>query len=308
MTRFDIALSRAAAVSVVAALALLASPPSAAADPSVVEANIQAHPALWTLHIDNATAYFLGSIHLLPPNVIWHTPAIDAAMAAADTFVFEVPIDAAGTAAISDFVKQHGRLPDGTTLPSLLPDGARDDYQKVLALTHVPPASVDGMRPWLAAIVLETVYMQEQHYSPNSGLDRQVFMLAAARGKSLRYFETVDQQMAMLMPTDRKVEIAEFDATLKEFQVQSADIGPLVDAWAHGDAGLVGKLMNEEFDKEPGVKKALIDDRNDAWVAQLNKMLGEHHTYFITVGTGHLVGPHGVPALLRKEGYRVDGP
>jgi uncharacterized protein YbaP (TraB family) len=37
-------------------------------------------------------------------------------------------------------------------------------------------------------------------------------------------------------------------------------------------------------------------------------MLAEPHTYFITVGAGHLLGPKGVPALLRAKGYRVEGP
>jgi len=62
------------------------------------------------------------------------------------------------------------------------------------------------------------------------------------------------------------------------------------------------------LDKEPGAKKELIDNRNDAWIVQLDKMLQEHHTYFITVGTGHLVGPHGLPALLRAKGHNVEGP
>jgi uncharacterized protein YbaP (TraB family) len=37
-------------------------------------------------------------------------------------------------------------------------------------------------------------------------------------------------------------------------------------------------------------------------------MLKEKHTYFITVGAFHLVGPGGVPNLLRAAGYQVDGP
>jgi hypothetical protein len=289
-------------------LALLAPAGAIAADTPVVEANIQAHPALWTVHSQNATAYLLGAIHILPPNVIWHTPKIDAAIDASDTFVFEAPLDDAGKAAILDFIRAHGTLPAGTTLPSLLDEQGRKDYQDALALTKVPPDRLDKMRPWLAAIVLETAYMEQQHYSPLSGVDRQILALAQARKKSLRYFETDQQQLAMLAPPDKDLEVKEFDAGLRQFQSDANSLGPLVDAWSHGNAALVGRLMNKELDKEPGAKKELIDNRNDAWMAQLDKMLEEHHTYFITVGTGHLVGPRGVPALLRAKGYMVDGP
>ena len=61
------------------AVSLLAPAGAFAADEPVVEANIQAHPALWTVHAQNATAYLLGAIHILPPNVLWHTPMIDSA-------------------------------------------------------------------------------------------------------------------------------------------------------------------------------------------------------------------------------------
>ena len=290
------------------ALALIAPASAVAADAPVVEASIRAHPALWTVHSQNATAYLLGAIHILPSNVIWHTPKIDAAIDASDTFVFEAPLDDAGKAAIVEFIRAHGMLPDGTTLPSLLDDQGRKDYSAALALTNLQSDRLDRMRPWLAEIVLETSYMEQQHYSPLSGVDRQVLALAQARKKSLRYFETDEQQMAMLAPPDQDLEVKEFDAGLRQFQSDAGSIGPLVDAWSHGDAALVGRLMTKELDKEPGAKKELIDNRNDAWIVQLDKMLQEHHTYFITVGTGHLVGPHGLPALLRAKGHNVEGP
>ena len=47
-------------------------------------------------------------------------------------------------------------------------------------------------------------------------------------------------------------------------------------------------------------RKLLLDDRNVRWMPQIQAMLKEKHTFFITVGAGHLTGPKGIPALLRK--------
>jgi uncharacterized protein YbaP (TraB family) len=43
-------------------------------------------------------------------------------------------------------------------------------------------------------------------------------------------------------------------------------------------------------------------------VGKISAMLNENHTYFITVGAGHLAGPKGVPAMLRAKGFKVEGP
>jgi uncharacterized protein len=244
----------------------------------------------------------------LPPNMVWRTPAIDAAIDASDVFVFEAPLDAGGKAQIADFVRAHGMLPAGKTLPSLLNARALQDYRSALAATGLPPERLDTMRPWLASIALEAAYMEKQNYSPANGVDQQVLAIATAHRKSVRCFETVDQQLSLLAPPDRDLEVKEFDVDLHEFHSEMESLGPLVDAWASGDAAQVGRLMNEDLDHEPKVRKALLDDRNAAWMKELVPMLGEHHIYFITVGAGHLIGRHGLPALLQAKGFRVDGP
>jgi uncharacterized protein YbaP (TraB family) len=288
--------------------ALFSAQASAPAEPSPLVAKIAAHPALWVIHSKNATAYLLGSVHVLPPNIDWRTPAVDAAIANSDTFVFEAPLDESGQAAGQEFIRTHGTLPPETALPSLLNAQTLADYRKALSLTQAPPDSLDHLRPWLATIVLELALIRAEHYSPDSGVDRQVFAVAKSEGKTFAYFETVEQQLAMLVPTNPKLELAEFDTDLKEIQTESDELGPLVDAWSHGDAARVGSLLNADLESDPAARKALLDDRNAAWVTQLKPMLSERHTYFITVGAGHLAGPNGVPALLRKAGYRVDGP
>jgi uncharacterized protein YbaP (TraB family) len=279
-----------------------------AANAQVRMADIAAHPALWTVHRDTATAYLFGSIHLLPANLAWHTKPIDAALDASDTFVFEAPLDDAAKVAIADFVREHGSLPSSTTLPSLLTDKALKDYRNALAIAHIAPGLLDHERPWLAGIAIDVAYLEHLHYMVADGVDLQVLALARRRNARLRYFETAVQALALFMPKDEKLEIAEFDANLKQFQSEQNTIGAVVDAWGQGDVKSVARLMNKNLEAVPGAKKLLIDDRNAAWMKQLDTMLGERATYFITVGTGHLVGPRGLPALLRKQGYQVEGP
>ena len=294
---------------VIAFAGLLACAPASAADAPPMLASIAAHPAMWTVHGPKGTIYLFGSIHILPPNMIWQTPAVDAAMKASDVFVFEIPMDDSTKGDITSFVQKNGYLPPKTTLPSLLDAKAQKDYAQVLTLTHIPGDKLQTMRPWLAALVLDVSYMMQRHLSPDSGVDRKVYALATTQGgKTFRAFETPEQQFALLMPTDRKLEVAEFDSSLDEILHDQGSTGDLIDAWADGDTKRLARLASEGIKDHPEVQKALFTDRNQNWVGQIAKMLDEPHTFFITVGAGHLAGPKGVPALLRAKGYKVDGP
>jgi hypothetical protein len=288
---------------------LLLSAQAFAADAPPILAKIAAHPALWTVHGPKGTVYLFGSIHILPPNMIWNTPQIDAAMKASDVFVFEIPMDDTTKDETVNFIRDNGFLPPKTTLPSLLGKQAQKNYAAVLALTHVSPRTLADKRPWLAALVLDVSYMTQRHLSPDSGVDRKVYAEALAQGgKTFRALETPEQQFHLMMPANRKLEVAEFDSSLTEILHDRGSTGELIDAWADGDTKRLARLAHAGFEGHPDVEKALFADRNKNWVGQIARMLDEPHTFFITVGAGHLAGSKGVPALLRKKGFQVEGP
>src|SRR5215469_13000997 len=109
---------------------------AATAEAPPVIATIKAHPALWTVHSAKGTAYLFGSVHLLPPNIDWHSTAVEAAIKASDVFVFEAPMGAEGQAQTEAFIRANGMLPPNEALPSLLDAHARKDYREALEATH----------------------------------------------------------------------------------------------------------------------------------------------------------------------------
>jgi uncharacterized protein YbaP (TraB family) len=75
-----------------------------------------------------------------------------------------------------------------------------------------------------------------------------------------------------------------------------------------GDVRTLAHLTAADIKDYPELRKVLIEDRNRAWVKKIAALLNDNKTYFVAVGAAHLVGPRGVPALLRKQGFKVDGP
>lgn len=295
------------------ALAALALPAAAAQAPSpdaaVVYAPLPAHPALWVVHGAKGTAYLFGSIHILPPEVDWRTKEVEGAIAKSDAFVFELKMDEAFKARLQDYIQTRGMLPTGRHLRDMLSPDARKEFDAQTAALGISPAVLDRMRPWLAALTLELAGIGKQNYAASAGVDMQLQAEAAREGKPVTGLETLDTQMALLAPSDPKVELQDFEASLKSSAGAGGDeMGPLLDAWIHGDAARIARLTAKELAPYPKAKKALLDDRNRAWAEAIVRLLDAPKTYFITVGAGHLAGPKGVPALLRARGLSVSGP
>ena len=77
---------------------------------------------------------------------------------------------------------------------------------------------------------------------------------------------------------------------------------------AAADSAEIVRLGQEHAELKPLAEAVAALNAKRAEIAGLEAMLKEKHSFFITVGAGHLAGPAGVPALLRKAGYTVEGP
>jgi uncharacterized protein YbaP (TraB family) len=279
-------------------------------------APINATPAMWVVHGPKGTAYLLGSIHVLPKNVNWQTPEIAAAMKRADTFVFEVPMDADSKAIASTSFQNDTYLPVEVSLPSFFDQEMRDEYRDVVFRIHGNAEGLVYLRPWVAAMVLQGQAdgsLDMKGFVSEEGVDNKVYAEAEARGvKRFRAFETWDSHVHLLTGDgDLDEGLSALRQTFKRLLSQPGDqtlSERMFDAWRKGDTKASAAIGPDGSAMTPAGRKAMLDDRNQAWIPQIVAMLNEKHTYFITVGCFHLVGKGGVPNLLRAKGYRVDGP
>ena len=273
---------------------------------------IMASPSLWHIKSGQKSGqgevYLLGAVHVLPSNVHWRTPEIEHALSRSDVFVFEVPEDPKSVQELQDLIQAHGFLPMGQSLRDELEPAALSDYDAAVAASGLPAAGVDHERPWLAGIQLMFAQMEKLHYGTSNGVDSTLMQDAAQERKEMRYFETIAEQFALLAPDDPKVELQEFESGLKDLRDLAGDVQPMMKAWGEGDQTKLDALINGDLDQFPEARKILLDDRNKRWVPKIEAMLKEKHVFFICVGAGHLTGAGGVPALLRADGYKVDGP
>ena len=287
---------------------LLAGTPSVFAQVQPSLPMFMAYPSLWHIKTEQGEVYMLGAVHVLPSNVRWRTPQIVRALSRSDVFVFEVPEDAQSLQELQGMIQASGYLPPDQSLRAELHPAALADYDAAVTASGLPAAGVDRERPWLAGIQLMFAQMRKLNYAASNGVDSTLMQDAAKAHREMRYFETIAEQFAILAPDDPKLELQEFESGLKDLRDLSGGVQPMIKAWGEGDQAKLDELINGDLSDFPEARKTLLDDRNQRWVPQIEAMLKEKHVFFITVGAGHLTGAKGVPALLRADGYKVDGP
>lgn len=289
---------------VLALLLLVAAPFARAETPVAPEV---ATPPLWVVEREGTKLYLFGSLHLLPPQTKWTSDALDKARAEAQVFVFEAPLDQGG-GAMTRFVEKAGRLPFGKTLSTVLPAPLHADLERAAMSVQYPPKHLEPLRPWLAGVYLELYSYIKAGFSSFYGVDHVIEQDAEARGADVVYLETVEEQLSNFSMLSRRGEIAYLRATVKGVLEEPDMPLVLLNAWAKGDAALLGKVLDEGFAEVPQLRTQLLVGRNRKWVPKLRAMLASGKTHFVTVGAGHLVGRDSVVAMLRARGYKVTGP
>jgi uncharacterized protein YbaP (TraB family) len=269
---------------------------------------VHATPAMWHVKGPRGEAWLLGSFHALPKNVDWQTPAIRHAIAAASVFVFEIPTD-------GDFRRQwalyyggNALLPESVSLPSYFDSQMRGEWRTAVMHTGIAAEPLTRLRPWFAARAFEDAMKGDDvHLYAEEGVDNKIAKIAQERGAQVRGLETAEVHLhALMRDANTGNEIAQLrDAMHKAAIMKMRPFAQMLTAWETGDLKTIAAISDGD---DPAARKALLDDRNHAWVPKIEKMLTEKRVFLITVGAAHLAGPNGVPSLLRAAGYTVEGP
>ena len=270
-------------------------------------AQAAANPALWRVRHDTSTLYLFGSLHVLPEGYVWTTPEIEAAKAAADSFIFEVPVDDEALKEERQFIVENGLLSKRQTLRGALSGGEFQTYSAVLRRAGMKQEQFERFRPWLAAVVLGLAYLHSDDINSLKGADDALMDYARAHGRPLHYLEGVRDQMELLTrgkEADQLKALKSLIVALPRARNQERD---LLGKWSSGDAEALTALLGGYFSGHAGAQELLIDSRNRKWLPAIKQSLARPNgTTMLTVGAAHIGGRNGLIALLCGEGYVVE--
>ncbi len=273
---------------------------------ALAPATARADPPIWTVRSATASVTLFGSVHLLAQSAKWKTPALESALKHADAVWFEIPVDAATQASAGAVAMRRGLLTTGQSLDALLTPAARTRLHRVEAAEGLSPAVIDRFQPWLAATLISVTYYQKRGADAGDGVEMQVSAEVPPTTER-QAFETVEQQIGFFADASLKDQTASLAETLREIEEEPDSFDKIVAAWLRGDEKAVVEEAIEPMNKDaPGAYRTLVADRNRHFADQIVHLLGGKKRIVVVVGVGHLVGPEGVPALLRARGVKVE--
>jgi uncharacterized protein YbaP (TraB family) len=268
----------------------------------VASAPALADPALWVAKSATATVYLFGTVHVLPDHAEWHYPALDKALAASSTLYVEEDDD--DPVGMQMLVLQYGMDPQHP-LSEQLDDADRARLDAAAKVIELPggAATLNMMKPWLAALTITVAPIVKAGYDPKSGADKQLQGAFKAGGKTVDAFETAEEQIQYFANLPSALQLDLLRNVLDDYAKGPDQIKGLIRAWQAGDVDAIAKNVNGSMREQyPDLYKVLLVDRNRHFAKRIGTLLKGHGTLSVAIGAGHLAGPDSVQAQLAKLG------
>jgi uncharacterized protein len=271
-----------------------------------VSAQTPAKHFLWKVEAPNgATAYLLGSLHVLTADAYPLPAPIDKAFAGSKTLVEEVDLDEMNDPMLMMAALAKAMLADGQTLDQVISAETYAEVKKRAEAYGMPMMALQRMKPWLVAVTLMAPTLQAAGFKPELGIDRHFFDRAKATGLKRQALETLAYQLDRFDQMPMKLQEDLLQATIEDLDTQVTGVKDMVRAWSSGDLGAIEKLTLTTFLESPELYQRLLVERNQNWVPFVERCLSENAGCFVVVGAAHLVGKDGLPTLLAKKGFKV---
>ena len=269
-------------------------------------ANAADHGPLWKATRDGRSVWLYGTIHVARSSWMYPGPHVMRAILASDVIALE--LDLTDPDILGRLQQAVVRKAGAPTLPAPL----ERRLQAAMAAACVAPATLAALRPEMQAATLEVMQGRAFGLYPEYGVD--MFLAGLGRGmkKPVRSLETPESQAALLVSDDPAETARAVGDVLDELEGGRgpAMLRRLAGDWERGDvddmaayASWCGCLdtpeQREDFDK-------LIRDRNPLMADRIVQWHGQGQSLFVAVGTLHMIGPAGLPTLLKARGFQVE--
>ena len=253
----------------------------------------------------NDTIFIGGTFHLLTEKDYPLPDAFEQAYMQADEIYFETDMLAIETPEFQQ--KSLGIIlyQDDKTLKQELNKATYARFVEYAKSRQLDPMQLNSLNPTGVMLTITIMEYQARGFVAE-GVDKHYFKRASKDKKMIAWFETPDEQLAILDGFDNEDPNGLINYTLDEIKNIDDIISSLHKSWREGDMNTLTQLGIDSFADYPDIYKAILEDRNNKWMKEIEAMFGDQGTELVLVGALHLPGEDGVLTQLEKKGYKVE--
>jgi uncharacterized protein YbaP (TraB family) len=300
-------------------LALLSPALALAAEPVAKDTfDYAPNPAVWRLSDGDATIYMFGTIHALPPQLKWRSPALERIIGEVDELVLEtVNKEDEKTDFLDDqMVEVMLAGIDRKPLLDRVVPANRAVLDQVVKELNISMDYLDLLPTWMVAFELFYSGASLDGVSPDYGVETVLEGVFGKANKPVSGIEDAKAVNAALNRLSEAEQLIALDQILTEIRTAPATSllpdkvdgeVPFADdiAWAQGDISKTGEAMTPATMGQ-AYYEALLVNRNAAWTEWLANRLDRPGTILLAVGSAHLAGKDSVQTMLAKKGLTVE--
>lgn len=265
---------------------------------------------LWEVQKEDQIFSLLGSFHLMPEGVYPLSSTIEGAFGNAGYIVVEVDIVNQSPLAHQQLIRDLGMYAEGESLKDDLP---QDLYQEVMAWGQeigLPETFLQEQKPWLVSQTVVAGTLQELGYSFAQGVDQYFLERAHKKQKGIIELESLEMQLEVSAGFDLDIQKALLrEALHTDAEEVQESLETALNAWKQGDKEGVEEFFFSSLEEEPVLKdyyQAMYEDRNDQMADAIEDIVdGKDTMVMVIVGSGHIVGDHGLLEIFEDRGYTV---
>jgi uncharacterized protein YbaP (TraB family) len=264
----------------------------------------------WVAEGPHGSLFFLlGSVHIGDGRELELPPQIALDWMRADELVVEV--DTRGLSAYDalESAQRYGLLPPQVSLWDVVSGETWAELVAYLRAHHYPVAAAGRMRPWLIAQLIAQMEFEAAGYDARNGVD--AWFLGRADGtRTVQPLESLDEQMSVFAALPAELQEELLREILEKTDAFVETTHAMLRAFETGDEAMLLEVIGTGPTRDPA--RRLFHER---FFVERNRRMAERlallstdpsRTRFVVVGTGHLIGPDSVPALLEDQGFEVE--
>jgi uncharacterized protein YbaP (TraB family) len=276
-------------------------------------------PPLWHVYGETrGTVAILGTVSPLPAGLRWRAGEVLGVLAGADAVLLAKPLQITLPRAFWMLLTQRDvlLLQGGRTLADVLPPELYARFSAQRAAYGLGPHEWDRYRPVIAGALLEDAAFERHGLSQR--LDVSLAVRRLAREHHVASEEVRVPDAPDLLRALRGIDPAVEDRCLEAQLATVADgIPPLEErarAWSRGDVEAIRALPASPQATCAGLLAAdtsageLLAQTRREWLRSLEAHLRAGGSALAVVEMDLLLGPDGLLAALRADGFRVEGP